>query len=441
MRTVSSYGAEIRKPNIPLRLTMKTYRQAVSYLTEIYVQVWEELREIPETKKRFNAAEHMVHTTKKNTARFDFDLCFPKMPSYLRRAAIQHALGSISSYETRLEQRTKTGKLTGKPRLSCENHAMPVFYRDVMYREGTEGKDEAYLKLYDGHDWRWFRVCLSHTDMEYLRRNWYGKKASAPTLEKRHHKYFLRFTYTEEVTLTKTPVKEQVICSVDLGINTDAVCTIMRADGTVLGRKFIDHPSEKDRMYRALGRIRRFQREHGSAQTQGRWTYTKRLNTELGKKIAGAIVRYAEENHADVIVFEYLEMQGKIPGKKKQKLHLWRKRDIQRRCEHQAHRKRMRVSRICAWNTSRLAYDGSGAVTRDWEDYSLCTFQTGKRYNCDLSASYNIGARYFIRELLKPLPVTERSLLEAKVPAVKRRTSCVYADLKKLSSEMNLRIA
>ena len=438
MRTVSSYGAEIRKPNIPLRLTMKTYRQAVSYLTEIYMQVWEELREIPETKKRFNAAEHMVHTTKKNTARFDFDLCFPKMPSYLRRAAIQHALGSISSYETRLEQWTKTGKLTGKPRLSCENHAMPVFYRDVMYREGGEGKDEAYLKLYDGHDWKWFRVYLKRTDMEYLRRNWKGKKASAPALEKRHRRYFLRFSYTEEVTLTKTAVEEQIICSVDLGINTDAVCTIMRSDGTVLGRRFIDHPSEKDRMYRTLGRIRRFQREHGSAQTQGRWAYTKRLNTELGKKTAGAIIRYAEENHADVIVFEYLELQGKISGKKKQKLHLWRKRDIQRRCEHQAHRKEMRISRICAWNTSRLAYDGSGAVTRDWENHSLCTFQTGKRYNCDLSAACNIGARYFIRELLKPIPATERSLLEAKVPSVKRRTSCVYADLRKLHSEMEL---
>ena len=86
----------------------------------------------------------------------------------------------------------------------------------------------------------------------------------------------------------------------------------------------------------------------------------------------------------------------------------------------------------------QTGYDGSGAVTRDWEDYSLCTFQTGKRYNCDLSASYNIGARYFIRELLKPLPVTERSLLEAKVPPVKRRTSCVYADLRKLHSEMEL---
>ena len=438
MRTVSSYGVEIRKQNIPARQTMEIYRQAVGYLTEIYAQVWEELRKIPETKKRFNTAEHMVHMTKKNTARFDFDLRFPKMPSYLRRSAIQHALGNVSSYETRLGQWKETGVLSGRPKLTCRNHAMPVFYRDVMYREGAEGKDEAYLKLYDGHDWKWFRVYLKRTDMEYLRRNWKGKKASAPALEKRHRRYFLRFSYTEEVTLTKTPVKEQIICSVDLGINTDAVCTIMRADGTVLGRRFIDHPSEKDRMYRTLGRIRRFQREHGSAQTQGRWAYTKRLNTELGKKTAGAIVRYAEENHADVIVFEYLEMQGKISGKKKQKLHLWRKRDIQRRCEHQAHRKRMRVSRICAWNTSRLAYDGSGAVTRDWEDYSLCTFQTGKRYNCDLSASYNIGARYFIRELLKPLPATERSLLEAKVPSVKRRISCVYADLGELFLEMEL---
>ena len=436
MQIVSSYGVELRKQNIPIRQTLGIYRSAVSYLTEIYGQVWEELAGIPEAKRRFNAAEHLIHTTKKNQARFDFDIRFPKMPSYLRRAAIQHALGSVSSYESRLELWERTDEKAGKPRLVYENHAMPVFYRDVMYREGGEGKEEAYLTLYDGHDWKCFRVRLKHTDMEYLRKNWTGKKASAPTLGKRHHKYFLRFSYTEEVTLSKTPVKEQVVCSVDLGINTDAVCTIMQADGTILGRRFINFPSDKDRMYRTLGRIRRFQREHGSAQSQGRWAYTKRLNAELGRKTAEAIVNYAEENHADVIVFEYLEMEGKISGKKKQKLHLWRKRDIQKRCGHQAHRKGMRISRICAWNTSRLAYDGSGTVLRDQKNHSLCTFPTGKRYHCDLSASYNIGARYFIRELLKPLPATERSLLEAEVPSVKRRTSCVYADLKKLSSKM-----
>ena len=438
MKITSSYGVELRKQNIPIRQTLDVYRSAVSYLTEIYEQVWEELERIPETKKRFNEAEHLIHTTKKNQARFDFDIRFPKMPSYLRRAAIQHALGSISSYKTRMGMWEKLGQIGGKPKLVHENHAMPVFYRDVMYRENENGKDAAYLKLYDGHDWKWFHVQLSHTDMEYLRKNWSGKKASAPTLERRYRKYFLRFSYTEDVILTKVPIREQIICSVDLGINTDAVCTIMQSDGTVLGRKFINFSSEKDRMYRVLGRTSRFQRKHGSVQVKSRWAYAKRLNTELGRKIAGAVTGYAEENHADVIVFEYLEIKGKISGRKKQKLHLWKKRDIQKRCEHQAHRRGMRISRICAWNTSRLAYDGSGTVVRDPGNHSLCTFQSGKRYNCDLSASYNIGARYFIRELLNPLPATERSLLEAKVPSVKRRISCVYADLRELFSEMEL---
>ena len=83
MRTVSSYGVELRKQNIPIRQTLDIYRSAVSYLIEIYAQIWDELAVITEPKKRFNTAEHLVHTTKKNQARFDFDLRFPKMPSYL----------------------------------------------------------------------------------------------------------------------------------------------------------------------------------------------------------------------------------------------------------------------------------------------------------------------------------------------------------------------
>ena len=165
-----------------------------------------------------------------------------------------------------------------------------------MYRENTEEKDAAFLNCTMAVTGKWFAVRLKHTDMEYLRKNTGRAKSQAPTLEKKHDKYFLRFTYAEEVALNRTPVKEQTICSVDLGINTDAVCTIMRPDGTILGRKFINFPSDKDRMYRVLGRIRRFQREHGSRQVQGRWAYAKRLNTELGKKIAREIVFYASEN-------------------------------------------------------------------------------------------------------------------------------------------------
>ena len=164
MQITSSYGAEIKNKNLPLRHTLVFYRQAVSYLTGVYEKAWDGLAQISQTKSRFNAAEHLVHETKKNHARFDFDMLFPKMPSYLRRAAIQHALGSVSSYHSRLEL-WNNGNLSGKPKLVCESHAMPVFYRDVMYKQGGEGEDAAYLKLYDGCDWKWFRVGLLHTDM------------------------------------------------------------------------------------------------------------------------------------------------------------------------------------------------------------------------------------------------------------------------------------
>lgn len=76
----------------------------------------------------------------------------------------------------------------------------------------------------------------------------------------------------------------------------------------------------------------------------------------------------------------------------------------------------MRISRICAWNTSRLAFDGSGRVERGSYvqngetkyNYSICVFPNGKTYHCDLNASYNIGARYFIREMLKSESVMTR---------------------------------
>ena len=145
---------------------------------------------------------------------------------------------------------------------------------------------------------------------------------------------------------------------------------------------------------------------------------------------------FAQENHADVIVFEHLDMKGKIRGKRRMRLHMWKKRGVQETSAHMAHRKGMRIARVCAWKTSALAYDGSGKVERDPDNHSLCTFTSGKRYNCDLSASYNIGARYFIRELTKPMPATARSVLEAEVPAVRRRSSCVHADLVRLNAAM-----
>ena len=124
MKITSSYGVEIRKADGALSATLKVYREAVRVLALFYDSVWEEVSSVAGEKKRFNYAEHLVHGTKRNRAVHDFDSRFPKMPSYLRRSAITHALGAVSSYRTRLGQWEAGGRkgralYSGKGRMRC----------------------------------------------------------------------------------------------------------------------------------------------------------------------------------------------------------------------------------------------------------------------------------------------------------------------------------
>ena len=95
---------------------------------------------------------------------------------------------------------------------------------------------------------------------------------------------------------------------------------------------------------------------------------------------------------------------------------------------------------ICAWGTSKLAFDGSGFVLRgkdaNLNSYSVCKFPNGKTYNCDLSASYNIGSRYFVRKIIKSVPARVRLALEAKVPQAAKRSTCTLSTLISLNAEL-----
>ena len=121
----------------------------------------------------------------------------------------------------------------------------------------------------------------------------------------------------------------------------------------------------------------------------------------------------------------------------KQKISLWRYRDINKKVERFVHRKGIHYSTICAKNTSKLAYDGSGTTIRGNEiskntPYSICKFKSGKIYNCDLNASYNIGARYFIRKIQKTIDESLWSLMMAKVPSLCARVLCTLDSLIKV---------
>lgn len=482
MNITSSYQVKIVNCSVNLNDTVRVYREALSYLIGIVNENWDAVKSITTgalEQRRY--IEKLVHGNKNREAKYpEFDKKFRKYPSYLRRATITAAIGAVSSSRSNLANWENTDKQTAAPTLQIDRKAFPTFFRDDMFEvEGApekvkvpknpKAKDKltpeekkiekekhqaaqlknsqneitalndkhtVHLKVYHKSDWVWATVTLRKTDIAYLRKYWMHACASAPVLEKRFGKYSLRFSFEENISLSKTPIKKQRICAVDLGLNTDATCCIMTADGTILARKFINFASDKDHLYHVLNRIKKFQRLHGSREAHNFWAYAKRINDELSKKIASAIVEFAVLYSADVIVFEHLDFKGKKASSKKQKIQMWRKNGIQHIAEHKAHRYGIRISHICAWGTSKLAFDGSGALKRDETNHALATFANGKQYNCDLSASYNIGARYFVRELLKPLPAMVRSQLSTNVPNAERRIQVTLATLKVLYPEL-----
>lgn len=434
MKLTSSYTIEIKHVNKLFRQTIKIYNDAISFCVKAFEEYWEVLETLDTgNKERFAYADALIHTTKSNDAVYpDFDIKFHKMPSYLRFAVVNTALGYLSSYHSNLTNWEYSNTNNKAPTLQTRLNKLPTFYKGNMYLDNCDG-DAVRLKLFVNNDWNWVKVDLKHTDVVSIQKHVQNAKMSVPTLEKKNKKWFLRFAFEEQIQLNKTPLEEQKILAVDLGINTDATCSVMKNDGAILAREFINFASDKDQLYHTLNKIKKVQQKYGSNNTQKLWRYAKFHNEELAKRIANAITDTAIKYNCDVIVFEHLDINGKKHGSKKQILQMWKKNTIQKIVEHKAHRNGIRVSHVCAWSTSKLAFDGSGVVFRGREanlgTCELCKFSNGKIYNCDLSASYNIGARYFIREIQKILPAKVWSDIVAKVPECQKRTQCTYSTL------------
>lgn len=444
MKITSSYAVRVMgDKNITAQIanTVSVYREAVMYLIDIVNAEWESVGPIYKAKKNEGqrAVERLIHTTKKNSAKYDFDFRFVKFPSYFRRAAISFALGTVASYRSNCVNWEASGKKGNPPALPKRVAAMPAFFCKNMSesKDMLTGKTACVkLKLYVKNDWIWVTIPCRKQDVKYLVKWWSAITPGAPVLqEKRKRKaktvYFLRYSFEEvrDLSLNDASLDSRSILAVDLGINTDATCSVMQSDGTVTARKFINFPVEKDHLYHILNRIKKKQRQHGRTGGKTDWKIAMQISDELSKKIASSIVDFAVLHGVNVIVFEHLSTGGKIRGSKKQRLHLWRKRSIQEMTEHKAHRCLIRISRICAWNTSRLAFDGSGRLQRDKNNHQLAAFANGKQYNCDLSASYNIGARYFLREYCNAYPK-----IAGQIPKASQR---VYADLRNLFGNTN----
>lgn len=435
MLMYSAYKVKIKHYNHIFKDTISVYRTAVDYLIQVCLENWDSIISYEKLLEKQRFVETLIHQTKDNpVVTYDFDTQFYKFPSYLRRGAISEAIGKVSSYKSNLAnwEANPQGKVPSVPKAG---YIYPTMYRKGMYEQ--TGTYQAQIKVYVRNTWDWITVNLRKSDIDYINRYCQTRKQCAPTLQKRGKEWFLDFPFEEKVKLCNADVNQQTILAVDLGINTAATISVMSSDGTILGRHFCRLSKEIDYLMHSINRIKKAQ-QHCNYKTPRLWARAKGINHDISVKTAQSIIDVAVLYNADIIVFEHLDRKGKLRGSKKQKLHMWRSQEVQAITTNKAHRLGMRISHICAWGTSKFAYDDSGMVLRgkdaDLATYSVCKFTNGKIYNCDLSASYNIGARYFIREILKSLDESLRLDIEAKVPRCSKRSTCTLSTLISLNA-------
>ena len=440
---VVSYNVEVINNTNKLRHivanTLALYNSALNYVCDVVLKHYDEINELNNLEGRMYL-EHLIHNTKNNIAKYDFDSIYYKLPCYLLRDIESKAIGHIFSYKTNLDNYKKerynkisNGKKFKKrePSLSKCN-LLPSFYKGNMYKMISDNK--IALKIYEDNDWKYEEFKLKKNDLKYI--NKINGKRYNPEIKIIGKKIYIKFTFEiEDLKLQDKELNKRIICGVDLGVNNDATISIMNYEGTILGRHFIN-TNNKDLMNHLLNKKRKIQRNSGNYKYLRNLHINNKINSineNIVNHTVNQIIKICLSYGVDVIVFENLRHKFKRAKRSfRARLHRWRKIAVYNKAYEMAHRNGMRVSTVNPNGTSKYAYDGSGEVERDNDNYSICKFVSGKIYNCDLSASYNIAARYYIRETLKPLDANSRSELETKASLALSGTKLTYNTFKVL---------
>ena len=434
MKITSSYRMKLTGNLKALENSIRIYRNALRVIIPIVDAYWDRLKSFKCVKQRMTYTERLIHSTDKNQARYNFDKEFPKFPSYLRRAALNDAIGIVSSYRSNLANWEKEPKGQA-PQLSLTHYAYPAYYKNNLFRNFDPIRQTIELKVFKNDDWVYEVYQLKTSDCTYYQTYLTNKKQNVPIIKKKGRRFYAAFSYEENVTLISEKSIRK-ICAVDLGLETDATCSIIDQNGTVYARKFISFSKEHDRLDTQLGRIKHNQKRE-SRHNKTLWSKVAGISHDIADKTVNDILDFGNEHGVDAFVLEYLVFKGKNIVKR---AHFWQYKRIYKILSQKAHQHGLRIARVNARYTSKLAFDGSGWSKRGREiapetPYALMQFSNGKTYNADLNASYNIGARYFIRHLLKTVTATQRLALEAKVPQVAKRSTCALSHLISLRSE------
>jgi putative transposase len=389
--------------------TVSEFRRLVRCLVGVVNTHWSTIA-LQDAKSQIPAVEKLIHTTTKNpNPKYQyFNRRFYKFPSYYRRGAIQFAIGQVSSFNTRYREwqsGIRKRKNALPPKLNTDCGTYPPLYKGQCIRLSKD-LNSAAIKVFTGKDWVWVTVGITGHRQRHLNPN---NQRKSPYLIVNGQKG-CHLSVPFQINKPKL-ADQQSVLSVDLGINTTATASVVNFDGTVNHREFIHPGRDIDRRDQRLKRISHQASLTGKLQkgfARGLYRKAGNINLEIGQKVSARLVKIAKQFGVKYIVFEHLKGWRPRGGKKRstlrQRFHGWLHRRIVNLTEMKWSELGGKVVLVNPRGTSSYAYDGSGKLKRSSSNYELAVFASGKKYNCDLSASYNIGARFILKLLGRNSP-------------------------------------
>lgn len=407
-------------------------KQLYNKIVEFYFGVCEQHQEVLElnAKDALTYLERLTHKTADNPkpkVPMDLDVLIPAM---FRRAAIHTAFGAAQSFHSNLERWKKQKAVVeakGKrfktkppvpPRVWNFN---PVFY-------AGQAKDltnhTIMLKLWTGSSWAWMKMYLQGRGISK------GWTPQSPVLVSTDGYWHLHVPTIKQAFSKPKQIKEQIknpklrVCSVDLNINDNlAVCTILRADGSVMATKFIaGGKSLQHRRKRVLGIVADHRKKTGIIQegvqdNVRRWRKIRRIDDDTAHKVSRDIVEFAVQHKAKVLVFEHLgnfkPTKGKYSRRGNEKRTYWLRGKIFRFAKYKAWECGILTSRVNpAYTSQRCGVCGTDVYRYMRMRDDTFPYRPGAPNwwcpkcdvfgNADRQAAIHIGLKFFRRYKEKP---------------------------------------
>jgi len=400
-KTYKVHKQRIILPNYDeLNKTIKIYNKVIQYLIPIVGKYSNSNSFLSlKNQEKMMFIEKLIHKTERNSPKYkDFNKKFLNLPSYMRRAAINDMIGMINSFNTRFEEWEKDKEVFESKNLKKKYHInfpkfnifpeqFPTYYKNNMFKIALTNKtlkEEIFIKvnkntkdsneekispLYD-----FVKIGINDKSSKNFLEKIKEYKVFNPEIVKKGKKFFLYFTYEKKIVYKekkelfsknkdKIKVNKVKILGIDLGINSDATCSIIDEKGTVLGRKFINFPKEKGSIQKL---VKKKNKSYSKTNTKLGNKFSKvnkkisNLQKDFQNKIVNKLMKYILKNNINYVVFENLDNFLKVKNRKvKEKFHYWNKIAIQNKLIEKLQSEGIRYRKINPFGTSKYAFDGS----------------------------------------------------------------------------------